>query len=364
MIFNTPVRLLALLVVIVCGLAVAVARLAPRPARVALKSVPRYVVINGPFLTRGQSPTQVLDTETGKLEPLPVPAGEALEWASFSDWVDGDGERQVVGRWVAYQAERGKLPSVGNGLGRFAYPSGRPLDRLGDSPVPGSAPCWYPGAAPRVLFASIGGQLYECTFGATQPTGQVAPAKVRPVPWPNPPAGLHRPRVNQPVWPQSPRLNGYVLAAVSSLRDEVGGDYGPRRLWWLRLSPDGSSVAAGGRLFADADEDPAREECLPSVATLPDGACVLAYHRKEIGGDHEELFVVPITTEAADGPPSARRSESRLVTDRCVGTPAAFSADGRALYVVRGRRGELGVLGRYLRDRRSFSWSDEPPAVH
>ena len=291
-----------------------------------------HVVVTSAFLTRTQAPAQVLDTKTGRLSLFALEGGDQLEWGTFSDWVDEQGERQVVGLWATYEEDGERRVLTETGMGRFAYPSGRVLDRIPGVMLSSKGSCWYPGPRPRVLFATTDGELYQCAFGAPGADQAV----VKPVRWPNPPAHLRKPRIDFVTWPKSPQLEGCVLATVSSIRD--AHLYGARHLWWLRLSADGLSVTEAGPLSDDEpDSDDGLEDYAPSTLVRPTGECLLAYQRRPVSGSLGELFVVTVGTDTRTGRPAIRRDASRKRAERLLGMPAAFSPDGAVLYAMQDR---------------------------
>jgi hypothetical protein len=340
---KTLVRLIALTAVVAWGSALVIARSAPRDSAFRVQSDPHHAAINGLLLTRMHSPMQVLDTETGVLSPLVLPDGDALEWGAFADWLDEQGERQVVGRWSGVERQGSSSVPTGVGLGRFAYPSGRALDRLSEAPLPARAPCWYPGATPRVLFSSLDGELYQCAFGAPGAQEDAASPAARLVPWPDSAAGLQQPRIDFLAWPKARRWDGCLLATVSTV--EAPGRYGPWRLWWLRLSADGMSIAAAGPLSTgEPDGGDPWEDFAPSAAVLPNGDCLLAYQRRPAGAKLGDLFVVTVKLDTQTGRPTLHPEEARKVAGGLLAMPAAFSPDRAWVYALQERLGRAPQL--------------------
>jgi hypothetical protein len=346
--FQALTRTIALSAMLACALAVVVARSAPRPAAFRVRREAQAAVVNGTFLGRPDSEGQVLDAATGAFAPLPMPAGETLESAAFSAWVDDGGGRQVAGRWVRRTGPSGNRTVECMGLGRFSYPGGEPLDRVGDVPTPASAVCWCPGAAPRVLFTTWDGRLFRYAFGAARVGGAPARGALSRVAWPEPPPPLRAPCFDHLTWPTDARLRGRAVASVGEGAPGPGGRARrQRRLWWLRLSPDALRVEEAGRMDDPAREDPAHEETLPSLGRGPDGRLLLAYRRLSCGGRATELFVAPVTVDARTGVPRVRLADARKLDDEVIGSPAVFSADGQWVYALHKESGEHASLRRY-----------------
>ena len=332
-----------------CGLAVLVARSAPRPTEFRSRSEAHEAVINGGLLEVLDSAPRVLDTETGRVSPFALPEGETLESASFSGWIDDQGERQAAGFWIRRAGVPGNRLVTAVGLARFSYPSGRILDRVTEIPVPARAPCWYPGLVPRVLFATHEGKLFQYAFGGTRTAGAAAPGRLSSVVWRDPPAALSTPWVEHLTWPDDTRLGGRILASVSCGNPGITRRvYHPRRLWWLRLSGDGLHVDEAVRADDGAwDTDPWREESLPVLGRSSDGGLIVAFRRLSFAGDQMELYVAPVDCDTPTGPPTVRLAHARKMGDDVLGVPAMFSPDGKWLYALRKGSETRTILERY-----------------
>lgn len=335
------IRAVTLAAMAACVLAVAVARTAPRPARFRVHAPSHRVIVPGLFFQQGRGQSHVLDTETGALTPLVLAEGDALEWASVSDWADDDGEHQVVGRWVHRESGRRNRALMDIGLGRFSFPGGRPLDRIPLPVLPASAPCWYPAGGERALFTTCDGQLYGVSLaGERGAATELTPNAVRPIRWPDPPPSLGSFRIQNPVWIKHPHLGdrfvveiGAVSTAAQDAPDRSSRRWLCQRLWWLRLDPDGTRIVDGGPLLSDGEPDDQHHD-LPSLAALPDGSLVLAYRRREPVLETTQLYLTRVEVDPRTGAPTARRADSAKVMDECAIFPAAFSPDGVWLYAL------------------------------
>jgi hypothetical protein len=336
-------RLVTLASLAACALAVAVARLAPRPTEFRVRDDPYRVVVNGTIVSMRDVRPRVLDAEGGRLSVLNLPNGESLEWGAFSPWVGSGGEWQVVGRWLATRAVGGGRALTGSGLARVAYPSGRVLERVTSAPLPISPPSWDPSGAPRVLYAATDGRLALCTFRAS------GGPDITPVVWRTPPRSLGRFRFEAVAWPSARPLQGYVIATV--LPEEPRGGYGPSRLWWLRLSRDGTTVLGSGPLVARTpDAAGATDESTPSVAARGE-TCLLAYQRRRDEDAPAELVVAPVRVDDRTDAPAVAPEECRALGNVVARVPAAFAPGATSVYALEGRAGADPVVRRFAVER-------------
>jgi hypothetical protein len=334
--FHHLMRALSLGALGSCGLAVLVARAAPRPAELWMRRESRHAAIGGAVFAPGNTSARLLDRETGRLSRLLLPDGERLEVPSFRDWIDAQEERQVVGRWLRV-APTGAL--VGTGLARVSYPSGRMLECESDVPTPAAPPCWYPGRVPKVLYVGTDRKLYQYTFGSGRMGGCEHPGHFAPVAWP-PTAAVGRAWIEFLTWPTDTRLGGRILATLVA-------DRGPRRLWWLRLSANGLRVEDAAPAD-DAGGDLDFEATMPSVGRRCDGQLVAAYLRSAYPAGTVELRVAPIEVDpSGTAAPRIAHRRARRVDVGMANSPAVFSADGHALYAFRREADLRASLSRY-----------------
>jgi hypothetical protein len=273
-----------------------------------------------------------VDPASGRVETLLLPAGDLLENASCSPWIDPEGHRQVVGRWSEFSGRPDDLVVRKLGLARYSYPDGAVLDRIETDDLPFRAPCWYPGTGARVLFAGGDGRLYRYSFenaaiGKDRPMSRPEAIAVRPGVMP-----LERLYLTSPTWPTDPRLGGRLLVAVTHL-DELDDNLMARSsIWWIELNGAGNEVVAAGRVTETSRE---LAELSPSVGVAPDGTLLLAYLGQRRRTATWDLLVAPLHVDPKTGVPSARTAETvELASGLSPETPA-FSPDARVLTVQR-----------------------------
>jgi hypothetical protein len=351
------VRATTALAVLAASLAIAVARLVPSPVLHREAAPARYAAINGHFLEPVQPATGVLDTELGRVSPLPLPDGDRLEWASFSDWAEKDGRRQVVGRWFETGPRRDGAVFLGAGLGRFEFPSGRALDRIVMSDaVPSAPPCWYPGRAARVVYPAADGQLYHFAFesadGKHAPSGEGVATRIT---WDGVPAARGGVWVHDMSWPKAPQFGGKLLASVSPVPAFSDAKVlPPARLWWLQLSEDGTSVVAAEPLprpRPSADGSDQFEERFPQACRLADGTVALAYHVRPPGERVSVLRVSRVEFGPARGAGALRLVDDVRLAGDCKAVPPVFTAKGDGPFLLHwGNTGRAGIRRHSLSD--------------
>jgi hypothetical protein len=337
---NGLVRLVGLLALVSCAVAVGLARLEPAAAHFRLAAPPHYGVINGFVLSTPPGETRFLDAETGRFCRITVPEGDRLDYGTCSPWQDEEGESQVVGRWSRRTPGGAESLAEEFGLARYSVPSGRVLDRVPLEVVPAGHPCWFPGTAARVLYAGTDGRLYRLSFEGPGAAGGAGgdPPRPQPIDWRCPAPGIKQ-MVRDPVWPTDPRLGGRLIVTLSYRPSAAELALTPGRLWWLRLSDDGAAVVDAGPL---TETEPAAgqrplgraEERFPNLAVTPDGALTLAYlwQRERTGVWDLRLARVAIDSETGD--PMVPPEGVRTVAGGHLSELPPFSADGRYVYAV------------------------------
>ena len=311
----------AALFLVAVGLGRMRAEPATRRVPAPVRQVGFGVVIAGPDGTRAN----LIDLETGRSGRVALPPGDELYLASCSPWSDGGGP-QLVGRWTRRDAHA--LPTA-CGLIRLALPAGRVLGQVETDILPITPPCWYPGTAPRILYAAADGALHHYAFGEGADPGDKAPGVVA---WRDLPAGVAAVRIVDAAWPADPALGGCLLvSAFARPTDRAAGPESPA-LWWLRLDRSGTAVAAAGRLVR-RDEPTGAEpwERLPAAGRSADGTPRLAYLERAAEESGWRVVVAPIRADGAGGAPAVHRAEGRVLAEGCGAVAPSFSADGRWL---------------------------------
>src|SRR3954453_5706915 len=114
------IRLLTAGAIAASFVAILLGRAVPRIPAFRYDPVPHLSVVDGRAFG---GPPRVLDARAGTLSPLPLPARQNLRWSSVSPWVDGDGERHVVGWWLAFdRVGRADAGLTDCGLARLTFP--------------------------------------------------------------------------------------------------------------------------------------------------------------------------------------------------------------------------------------------------
>jgi hypothetical protein len=334
-------RLIALAVLALMALSIALGRQRPTPVGIRRPSPPRYHVLSSYEMYHTNLPIQLLDTQTGRVQPLARPPGDAIDCTACSPWTDERGQAQLVARWSRIAKREIGNSAEAFGLARFTVPEGKIIERIPLETLPASRPCWFPGEAARILFAGGDGQLYRYDFdeGPGRPIDRMKdPRPVQHVPWrtttPVPP----RLFISTPSWPTDPRLGGRILVSIMDYsRTAERKNLQGVQLWWLELDPTGTAIAAAGRMETPAaaasgtiDED----ERLPVLATAPGGTLVMAYLAS--AGDHWgwQLRLAEVMIDPARGSPIVTPGTVRTLALGCIATTPFFSPDGRWVHAV------------------------------
>src|SRR5262249_44638362 len=138
----------------------------------------RYQPVELPTALDEYSGLRLLDTETGVLEQIRLPATDRIDYAVCSPWQDGQGRRQILGRWRHVDDKIVREA----GLGRIAWPGGEVLERLPTESAPFGSPCWFPDRSARALISLSNGPLYFVSFEKRDGPGTLAEAATPPVP--------------------------------------------------------------------------------------------------------------------------------------------------------------------------------------
>ena len=342
--FSSLIRLLVLMALGTCMMAVGLSRLDPAKPSLRIRRPVRYTNINEYFLDVVNRTPHWLDSESGQVKPFPLEDADVLEAASCAPWVDEKGRQQIVGRWSSRTKDGPMSMSSDFGLARYSFPSGELIDHISTEIVPVGPPCWFPGARARILFSSGDGMLYHFAF-EPEPWVQGADRRVkrdlqpRQLSWRCPRPGMGEVFLSDLSWPDDPRMGGCV---VVSLREQVETSTGRRmfsksQIWWLKLNLAGTEIVDAGRLL---QEDPGRRESSAydersaTVGTLADGTLTLVYLRQTGGETGWELLMTPIQIDSDRRHPTALEAESVLVSSNCQPSHATFSLDGRWLNAI------------------------------
>jgi hypothetical protein len=145
-----------------------------------------------------------------------------------------------------------------------------------------------PGLARTMLYPAGDGQLHRCRLPVEgEEAGIPGPASRAegeaghpdPVVWGIHPPGRGEVFLEDPIWPDEPRLKKWVFVALS--HQERRGQrfvYGPWQLWWLELSEGARVIVAAGRLAGTAGEAAHTfDERAPNIAIGPGGEVRLVY---------------------------------------------------------------------------------------
>jgi hypothetical protein len=327
------------LAVAACVAAVALARLAPRPATFRVMAANRLEAINGyHFATQRHTP-RLFDTATGKFAPMELPGDDVVDCAAFSTWEDDEGRTQVVGRWVDRSGPDGLFG--GFGLARYTFPSGEALDRVSLDVMPVGRICFMPGRAARVVFSGGDGKLYRFTFeddGDASTAGE-GPARPVVVGWRERTAGPRPVALNDPIWPQETRLGGRLVVSLTlDLQTPRGRSVHSSQLWWLELDASRTEVVAAGRVVQPGAAAPAEgvvDESRPCIAVTPDGGLAMAYLSRRAGEAGWKLRVAPVDVQSETGIPAVREEATVTLADARAHAAPIFSRDGRWVYSLR-----------------------------
>lgn len=337
---KVAVRMSLLLGVCLTALAVGVARLVPsvelsstvarHPARSALVGVNTYAM-------EAQSGSTLLDPRTGDVTTIALKDTESLLFAKSSPWEDGNGETEVVGRWVSREPSDWSTQTQEIGVARFAMPSGRQLDHVPLDVVPAGNPCWYPGTTSRILYAGTDGKLYSLQFHDGAAGQFEPPAKPEIITWACRQPGRGEARITDPVWPADPRMKGRLVVSLTYLDAlDTPDAFVPEQIWWFELSRDGKSITAAGRLTAPrSTRAPRVQERLPSLAITDGDEAVMAYLSRPAGQSTWDLKLAPVAFHPATGEARARTRMATLLARNVVVTFPAFSPDGRWVNALR-----------------------------
>lgn len=330
-----PIRFVMTVSAFVLGAAILLGRTShSTPPEIRVRSLPLYAPVNQQLINAPH--TLMLDTERGELVPITLGHSRTFNSASFSPWRDDQGHSSVAGFWMYREADR--TPSDGSlvfSLARFTFPGGSLLEQAEVNFFPASAPCWSPDATGRILVAGWDGQLYRFDFGqgTWDRDGSNAEFLQRPLKWQNLRPGELRPMVEDTIWPSEPRLAGLLISVV--IPDGHTEGFSQRRISWLRLGPDASSIEATGDLASPRSGGRAigwPDERMPCVSAMPDGDLALAYLVKLKGTKTWRLQLARLEFDPETATPRFDRANEVTLAEECAMSPPAFSPDGRWVF--------------------------------
>jgi hypothetical protein len=334
------VRLAVVGLLALAGVAVAVGRsFPPRPARRA-PGHPAFVYVNGSFFGLGSEELQRLDPEAGRIEPLPLPEGEALDCARGSPWRDFQGRWQVAGRGWSVSGPRRNAITSAYSLALYEFPGGAVRDRVETAHLPTGALCWEPGTSARVLYTAGDRALYWHDFEGSAPSGaneRGGNSRPQPLSWECAQPGLGSILLADPAWPPDSALGRRLLVSLQLLEQDGGIlRRSSWRLWWLRLDRDRMTIVAAGPLLPPDPAIPGSQswgDHFPTLLSGPGGELALAYLTYRPGVHLSELRIASVRIDAITREPRAAGRGTVLASD-CVRTAPAPSADGRRICCV------------------------------
>ncbi len=292
---------------------------------------PMPAILRSELAGSGNPGFQMLDPETGRLEPLVLPVGSHLcqvSQASFSPWRDERGQEQIAVSWLNQSSGENILACV-------SLPSVEVREQIAISVPLQSPPCWDPTNPGQLLFAAGDGQLYlaEFTSGDHIDIFQGTPHQVRPVKWSAGRPGRGPVILADPAWPGTRLLGGRILVSLRYHNNKSDHMLAQSRLWWLKLGTDGSTIVDAGPLAgtdaisSGSGQDEA--ERYPTVTTAPDGSLFIAFLNYREDRAVGELRIAPLHIEPHTGNPWFSPDAWRVVAERCIYVAPVFSSDSR-----------------------------------
>jgi hypothetical protein len=295
----------------------------------------------------------LIDRTTGAISAIRLPDGERWSIVSVCPWRGPAGELEAAGRWI----DRASDEFCGWAL--FRLSDGAVLGRVATEILPIGRPCWVPGRSRTIVFPAGDGRLYWCQLvpGDDEPavrgrtvyaTGRTEPSE--PVVWEVPLPGTGEVFLENPVWPQEPRLRRWMFVG---LRLQEGRNdrlpFAQSQLWWLEMSDDGRSIVAAGRLTSGDKDGPSRgaiEGGFPNVAVGRDGDSRLVYLERSAREAEWRLRSVALRFDPLTGRPTAAESgqnESTASSEPLRAGPLLVSTNGATVYGLL-RSGRLATL--------------------
>ena len=307
----------------------------------------------------------LVDRASGRRSSIQLPKEQRWSIVSVSPWRGPGGELEAVGRWVN-PGDDGAFC----GWGLFRLSDGAVLSRIAVEVLPSGRPCWVPGHPRTIMFPAGDGQLHRCRLAAEdeeRPGGERSSGAAgrqepsRPVAWAVPPPGVGEVFLEDPVWPDDPRLKKWVFVVLRRRCSATGGGvFGPSQLWWLELSDGAEAIVAAGRLTRTPGEDSACagiEERFPNVAIGQHGDLRLVYLERSDRARSWRLRSAVLDFDGRTGRPmvAAANTDAPESPEELHAAPLLVSADGATVYGMSQSGGPGRPAGRLSR-------SGGPPA--
>jgi hypothetical protein len=241
----------------------------------------------------------------------------------------------------------------------FRLTDGAVLGRIATEILPMGRPCWVPDHPRTIVFPAGDGRLYWCRLagGEEEPvirrqspyaTGRSEPSE--PVAWEVRLPGAGGVFLDNPVWPQEPRLKRWIFVGLRQQELEGGRlHFGLPKVWWLEMSDDGKSIVGTGRLTgtvggAAASDD--IEERYPNVAVGMDGDIHLVYLERSAREKRWRLRAARLGFDPRTGRPTAEAGGTRAFPEPAEdlqSAPPLVSTDGATVYAL-SRSGRLAIF--------------------
>jgi hypothetical protein len=298
--------------------------------------VPLYRGPSGITYFEGENRLCLTDTTVGAVSRCAVPDLDHFDVLGCSPWRDGEGNHQLVVRYLTLEGKGGDRKLLEMGVALCVHPAGRVVCRVLLSPPPPNRVCWDPERSDRILYQA-GGALYSYSFSPGATT-EVPSAELEPITWQCPSPWPRGVLFRDLCWPTDPAWNGSVIATISRPRY-------PRRcdddlqLWAIRLSPDRARIVAAECLLDLTGTELADHHArllFPTAAASPEGMRLLAFMVHDQRRKGLSLWVMAARASSASRRAGAPASAmpARRVAVHCHHVEPAFSPDARWLYAT------------------------------
>lgn len=285
----------------------------------------------------------LVDRDSGRRTAIRLPDGNKWSIVSVSPWRGPGGELEAVGCWVEPEGK----DFCGWGLFRLA--DGNLISRMPTETFPIGRPCWIPGEPRAILFAGADGRLHRCRLESEEESNEAEAAHggssraraldhSEPVLWAVQQPGAGDVRIDDPAWPDCPRLGRWMVVALSDqVRNGHRLRFEPPRLWWLEMSAGGRTITAAWPAIPPSREtllpDHVRER-FPTVAVDHKGSMRLVYLEHSPRDRRTRLCTAPIELDPQTGRPSVRAGTARVLVGggELAPSPLLVSSDGSRVF--------------------------------